>query len=145
STHGPAVRHDNLSSRTGLSESLYQSALEPHSWTYIVDVSGRLYTPEANHSPLHCHRGNPGSGASAHRMGRSYGNPGAWSIDVVWHALSLAIPALYGNRVDVPRRLRAGRISGPSQFSREAPLRSVAGDYSICAHDFCQSCTGVRK
>jgi hypothetical protein len=76
---------------------------------------------------VRCRRRLSRGHATADRLGRRL-----WSIeyrgsDTLSQRFTLAVPTFHGNRMDVPRRLRPRRLSGPAQRQCENSVRD-AGD-----------------
>jgi hypothetical protein len=91
--------------------------------TNIALLSVRVHPIEADNSNVRSSRSFSGCHAATHRLGRSIrpieyrgGNP-------LRHALPVAVSALHGNRMDVPRRLRPRGLSGSAEGQCESTLR----------------------
>ena len=83
----------------------------PWRWRHSSSTSF-VYTPaEADDDPEHGHRRGAGRLAAGHRLGGGDGTAGHRGLGAVPDRLPLAVPALPGDRLDLPRRLRPGRAT----------------------------------
>jgi len=101
-----------VGSRQPLSRGRGQYSCEPAHDGHVIGLSLLLHSPQTKDATVHSGWRISRRDASSNRLGRGVRQAGLPSMDPLRNPFSLAVPALHGDRVDVPRRLRPHRLPG---------------------------------
>src|ERR1700722_12729548 len=94
--------------------------------SHACDLSFHLHAAQTSYAAVHSRWSISWRYASADRLGCCARQTRSGSLGALWNSFSLAIPALYGDCLDVSRRLRSRRIFSFAVERAARPLCDLA-------------------
>src|SRR5262249_27256914 len=123
-----------------------QCSCEPARDSHVIVLSVFVHSAQAKHASVHAGRRISRGHASLNRVSRGIRQAEFASMDTLRNSLSLAVSALHGDRLDVPRGLRSCRLPGAASWPLSAgPFRSFANGVAALSIVTTKSLAGAYR